>query len=150
MRLRFTIGIIAFVMLLSNVLFAASTDFKGYVFDARVLKTSGKQYREFVENKQSNLKVRPNEEYSIVVYNPLPVRVAVAVTIDGLNSIDGKRTTTRNAQKWMIDPKSSLTISGWQTSKQTLRKFLFTEQDATLPNGGRTRMENVSQRTWES
>jgi hypothetical protein len=132
MRRCFALGIIALALLFSQNLFAASMEFKGYTFDARVIKASGKQYREFVENRQNSLKVRPNEEYSIVVRNPLPVRVAVAVTIDGLNSIDGKRTTTRNAQKWMIAPNSSLTISGWQTSKETLRKFLFTEQSATF------------------
>jgi hypothetical protein len=31
----------------------------------------------------------------------------------------------------MIEPHSSITISGWQTGGQTLRKFLFTSQDAT-------------------
>jgi hypothetical protein len=132
MRFRSALGTIAFVLMLSNLLFATSTEFKGYTFDAQVIKASGKQYRAFVENKQATLKVRPNEEYSVVVRNPLPVRVAVAVTIDGLNSIDGKRTSPRNAQKWMIGPNSSITISGWQTSKQTLRKFLFTEQSATF------------------
>jgi hypothetical protein len=30
----------------------------------------------------------------------------------------------------MIAPRSSITISGWQTSKKTLRKFLFTEDTA--------------------
>jgi hypothetical protein len=130
MRLRYLAVATAFVMLFTSDLFAAQMTFKGYTFEANVIKANGRRYREFPENNQPLLRVRPNEEYSIVVRNPLPVRVGVAVSIDGLNSIDGKRTSTRNAKKWMIDPNSSITIAGWQTSKQTLRKFLFTEDTA--------------------
>lgn len=119
---------VALGLTFSNTLWAASTTFQGYAFDARVIRANGQQYREFMENKQPTLKVKANEEYSIVVRNPLPVRAAVAVTIDGLNSIDGQRTSPRNAKKWIVAPRSTLTISGWQTSKDTLRKFLFTAQ----------------------
>lgn len=123
---RYAIGVIVF--LTAGALFSSTANFKGYSFEANVIKSSGKRYKEFAENNRITLKVRPNEEYSIVVRNPLPVRAAVAVTIDGLNSIDGKRTTARSSRKWMVEPHSSITIAGWQTSKQTLRKFLFTEQ----------------------
>jgi hypothetical protein len=123
---------VASVLLLCGTLFAASTTFNGYTFEAHVVKSNGKRYREFIQAKRAMLKVRPNEEYSIVVHNPLPVRVAVAVSIDGLNSIDGKRTTLRNARKWMIEPNSSLTVAGWQTGKETLRKFLFTRESESL------------------
>jgi hypothetical protein len=113
---------------LPNTILGASTAYKGYAFEAYVVRSTGKRYKEFQQNNRSTLKVRPNEEYSIVVKNPMPVRVGVAVSIDGLNSIDGKRTTPAKARKWLIEPHSSITIAGWQTSKQTLRKFLFTQQ----------------------
>jgi hypothetical protein len=118
--------------LISSQSWAAGVDFKGYRFEAYVLKSSGRVYKEFLENNRSVLKVRPNEEYTIVVRNPLPVRVGVAVSIDGLNSIDGRRTSTRDARKWIIEPNGSVTIKGWQTSKQTLRKFVFTADEASL------------------
>ncbi len=129
MKYRYLVGAIALVMLFSSTLFSASSRFQGYDFKAQVIKANGQKYREFTENNRATLKVRPNEEYSIVVYNPLPVRVGVAVSIDGLNTIDGQRTTPRNARKWMIDPKSSITVSGWQTSKETMRKFVFTRDE---------------------
>lgn len=132
MNYRGTFAAFALLTVFSLPLCAATIDFKGYNFEASVLQSSGKRYREFADNKQTLLKVRANEEYSIIVRNPLPVRVAVAVSIDGLNSIDGKRTSPRSAKKWIIAPNSSITVSGWQTSKQTLRKFLFTEQTASL------------------
>jgi len=128
-----SLAVAAILSLLADVdLFAASTNFKGYAFEAYVIKSSGKRYREFNDRSQTLLKVRPNEEYSIVVANPLPVRIAVAVSIDGLNSIDGKRTSPRSARKWIIEPNSSLTVAGWQTGKKTLRKFLFTQQSESF------------------
>jgi hypothetical protein len=121
----------ALLLLLSSALYSAPVSFKGYTFEAQVLKSNGMRYREFSLSGKVTLKVRPNEEYSIVVRNPLPVRAAVAVTIDGLNSIDGKRSSPRDAKKWIVGPNSSLTIAGWQTGKDTLRKFLFTGDEAS-------------------
>ena len=77
------------------------------------------------------LRVRQGEEYSIVVNNPLPVRVAAAVSVDGLNTVDGQRSTPRTARKWMIDPYGSVTITGWQTGSDSNRRFVFTRQDSS-------------------
>jgi hypothetical protein len=120
---------LALAALFCGGLSANPASFRGYSFDAQVVQGNGLRYRTFMEGGQPFLKVRPNEEYSIVVYNPLPVRVGVAVTIDGLNSIDGKRSSPRRARKWMIDPHGSITIEGWQTGSQTLRKFVFTQDE---------------------
>ncbi|MEW6515553.1 MAG: hypothetical protein AB1439_01430 [candidate division FCPU426 bacterium] len=130
MKWRLVVGTAMAMVFAANMVFANSASFKGYAFEAYVVKSNGKRYTEFKDNNQATLKVKPKEEYSIVVRNPLPVRVGVAVSIDGLNSIDGKRTSPRNAKKWIIEPNSSITVSGWQTSSQTLRKFLFTEDTA--------------------
>jgi hypothetical protein len=132
MNLRGVLGAGVLLSVLATPLWAANMQFKGYNFEAQVIKESGRQYREFTENNLPLLKVKPNEEYSIVVRNPLPVRVGVAVSIDGLNTIDGKRTSARTAQKWIIEPNSSITVAGWQTSKRTLRKFLFTSESASF------------------
>ncbi len=130
MRSRHAFAAAALLTLLSGLASAAPVNFRGYSFNAFVQKGNGARYREFIQGGQPTLKVRPDEEYSIVVQNPLPVRVAVAVSIDGLNSIDGQRTSPRNARKWMIEPHGTLTVAGWQTGGQTLRKFLFARQDA--------------------
>lgn len=131
MKWRYAVGAVMLILFAADLASANVVQFKGYTFEAFVVKSSGRRYTEFRENNnQVMLKVRPNEEYSIVVRNPLPVRVGVAVSIDGLNTIDGKRTSTRNAKKWIIEPNSSITVAGWQTSSKTLRKFLFTEETA--------------------
>jgi hypothetical protein len=116
--------------LLCQPLGAAQLNYQGHYFEAHVIQSSGARYREFSQTGQARLQVRPEEEYSIIISNPLPVRVGVAVSIDGLNSIDGKRSSPRNARKWILEPNSSMTIDGWQTNSSTLRKFVFTKQDA--------------------
>lgn len=110
---------------------AASKAYQGYSFEAWVQRSDGSRYREHMERGGAHLKVRPQEEYSIVVQNPLPVRAAVAVSIDGLNSIDGARSTPRRARKWMIDPHGSITITGWQINSESNRKFVFTQDSGS-------------------
>jgi hypothetical protein len=71
------------------------------------------------------LKGRP---YAIRVTNPYPVRVAVALSVDGLNTIDAQHTTASAARKWVIEPYGTVTISGWQTSLWNARRFEFTTE----------------------
>jgi hypothetical protein len=67
-------------------------------------------------------------EYAIRLRNPYAVRVAVALSIDGLNTIDARQTTAAAARKWVLDPYETVTISGWQTSKTEARRFEFTTE----------------------
>jgi hypothetical protein len=67
-------------------------------------------------------------EYAIRMHNPHAVRVAVALSVDGLNTIDGRVTTAADARKWIIGPHETVTISGWQTSQREARRFEFTTE----------------------
>jgi len=64
--------------------------------------------------------------YSLRLTNPTPYRVAVALSVDGLNTIDAKHTDARNASKWVLEPYESTVISGWQVSDRAARSFFFT------------------------
>jgi hypothetical protein len=78
------------------------------------------------------------EEYALRIYNPLPDRVAVALAVDGLNSIDARHTTARAASKWVIEPYGTITIAGWQMSSTRSRRFYFTtERDSYAAKLGR-------------
>jgi hypothetical protein len=78
------------------------------------------------------------DEYALRLSNPLPVRVAVALSVDGLNTIDARRTTAREASKWVIPPYGSITVSGWQMSSTRARRFYFTgERDSYANKLGR-------------
>ena len=67
-------------------------------------------------------------EYAIRLRNPYPVRVAVALSVDGLNTIDARETTAAEARKWVLGPYETITISGWQTSQLEARRFEFTTE----------------------
>jgi hypothetical protein len=65
-------------------------------------------------------------EYSLRITNPTPHRVAVALSVDGLNTIDAKHTDAFSAAKWVLEPYESTEISGWQVSDRSARRFFFT------------------------
>ncbi|MBC7932176.1 MAG: hypothetical protein H7Z38_16585 [Rubrivivax sp.] len=84
------------------------------------------------------VEAREGAEYEVVVRNPLPVRVAVALSVDGLNSIDARRTSSWDASKWVIEPYGTIRISGWQMSSSRARRFYFTtERDSYATKLGR-------------
>ncbi len=71
----------------------------------------------------------PGREYSIRLTNRSGNRLAVALAVDGLNSIDARHTSPRQAMKWVIDPWETVEISGWQVNKDRARRFYFTTED---------------------
>lgn len=84
------------------------------------------------------VEAREGAEYTVLVRNPLPVRVAVALSVDGLNSIDARRTSAWDASKWVIEPYGTIRISGWQMSSTRARRFYFTtERDSYAARLGR-------------
>ena len=69
------------------------------------------------------------KDYAIRLRNPLPVRVAVALSVDGLSTIDARRSSAIDARKWVLDPHETITIRGWQTSMSEARRFYFTSEE---------------------
>jgi hypothetical protein len=68
------------------------------------------------------------KEYAIRITNPTGARVAVALSVDGLNTIDARHTSARSANKWVLGPYESAVISGWQTGAGQARRFFFTTE----------------------
>ena len=64
---------------------------------------------------------RGRSRTAIRLHNPSPVRVAVALSVDGANTIDARRTVAADARKWVLDPYETITIRGWQTSDARAR-----------------------------
>jgi hypothetical protein len=75
------------------------------------------------------VEARKGHEYAIRLRNPYPVRAAVALSVDGLNTIDARETTAGDARKWVLGPYETVTISGWQTSQREARRFEFTTEE---------------------
>jgi hypothetical protein len=74
------------------------------------------------------IEARKGSEYAIRLRNPYGVRVAVALSVDGLNTVDARETTAAAARKWVLAPYETIVISGWQTSHTEARRFEFTTE----------------------
>jgi len=89
---------------------------------------NGAQQRLYEHRGRWYVEALKGREYAIRLRNPYAVRVAVALSVDGLNTIDARQTTAADARKWVLDPYESVTISGWQTSRTEARRFEFTTE----------------------
>jgi hypothetical protein len=67
-------------------------------------------------------------EYAVRLTNRTGERIAVALAVDGLNSIDARHTSSQDARKWILSPWETVTLSGWQTGSGTARRFVFTSE----------------------
>jgi hypothetical protein len=106
-------------------------------FDVQVL-VGGRPLPQEIVGSQRRLEAVPGTEYELRLTNPLSDRVAVAVSVDGLNVIDARHTTPWDASKWVIHPHATLTLTGWQVGSERARRFYFTtERDAYATRIGR-------------
>ncbi|MFN2492972.1 MAG: hypothetical protein ABR501_08820 [Pyrinomonadaceae bacterium] len=96
-------------------------------FEVEIL-VDGRPLAEYRARGRTYVEAIEGAEYEVQVRNPLPYRVAVALSVDGLNTIDARRTTAWNASKWVIEPYETISISGWQMSSARARRFYFTSE----------------------
>jgi hypothetical protein len=96
-------------------------------FDVAIL-VDGQPVPEYASRGRRYIEAREGAEYEIRIHNPYPFRVAVALSVDGLNSIDARRTTAWNASKWVVNAYSTIHVSGWQMSSERARHFYFTTE----------------------
>src|SRR5262245_44182895 len=95
-------------------------------FSVSVL-VDGRPAPEYAARGRVYIEALKGKEFVLRLSNPTGQRVAVALSVDGRNVIDAKRTTALAATKWILDPWQSADIPGWQISGQTSRKFFFTD-----------------------
>ena len=107
-------------------------------FDVDVL-VDGRSLAEYAARGRSYVEATEGAEYELRIRNPLPYRVAVALSVDGLNTIDARHTTAWEASKWVIGAYQTIYISGWQVSSGRARHFYFTtERDSYGAKIGQT------------
>ena len=105
----------------------SASDVRHPVGDVDILVDDAPQPR-YAHNGRWYVEARKGREYAIRLRNPYAVRVAVALSVDGLNTIDARETTAADARKWVLGPYETVTISGWQTSRLEARRFEFTTE----------------------
>lgn len=107
-------------------------------FEVEVL-VNGRSLEEYAARGRYYVEALEGAEYELRIRNPLGERVAVALSVDGMNTIDARRSSAWEASKWVIGPYQTITVSGWQMSSSRARQFYFTtERDSYGAKLGRT------------
>src|ERR1044072_3173818 len=96
-------------------------------FELEVL-VDGRPLTEYRNHGRTYVEAERGAEYELRLRNSSPDRVAVALSVDGLNTIDALQTSAWNASKWVIEPYQTITIGGWQMSSERARRFYFTTE----------------------
>src|SRR5437870_9094890 len=96
-------------------------------FQVEIL-VNGRRVPEYAARGRRYIEALEGAEYEVRIHNPLSVRVAVALSVDGLNTIDARHTSAWDAHKWVIEPYGTIEIGGWQMSSNRARRFYFTTE----------------------
>ena len=86
----------------------------------------GSEVPEYRSGATTYVEALRGREYALRITNPLPVRVGVALSVDGLSTVDARRSDPASATKWILEPYQSIVVAGWQVSSTTARQFYFT------------------------
>ena len=86
----------------------------------------GRERPEYTARGTVYVEALRGHDYALRLSNPTGMRIAVALSVDGLNTLDSRRTTARDARKWVLAPYETVVIPGWQVSNAASRKFVFT------------------------
>ena len=95
-------------------------------FDISVV-VDGAPLEEYPYSGRTYVEAQRGKTFTLRVSNPSSQRVAVAISVDGRNVIDAKRTSAEKATKWVLFPGQTMEIPGWQVSGETARRFFFTD-----------------------
>jgi hypothetical protein len=90
---------------------------------------NGQPLREIHARSTTYVEAIKHAEYSLRMSNRTGRRLAVALSVDGLNTIDAKTGSAGKASKWVLDPWETVTIEGWQVDTDAARRFFFTSED---------------------
>jgi hypothetical protein len=99
------------------------------------------QVRVLVEGESAPLFLRPGDwskgyfqafkgrHYALEIRNRTDRRIGVAISVDGLNVVNGERTRLgSNEAMYVLDPFERAVIQGWRTSLEQVRRFVFVDE----------------------
>jgi len=128
-RIRLILGVtaflLAFVMGTGAAVQRTTRPERGFELDVLV---DGRPLNEYYSRGRTYVEALQGAEYELRLRNNSADRVAVALSVDGLNTIDARHTSAWSASKWVIEPYQTITISGWQMSSERARRFYFTNE----------------------
>ncbi len=115
-------------LILSLLLAGVSEGFAHHQYGDLEVLVDGTAAPKYYQEGTTYVEATKGKNYAIRITNPTGTRVAVALSVDGLNTIDARHTTAWSARKWVLGPYESIVISGWQTNEQQARRFFFTTE----------------------
>ena len=71
---------------------------------------NGRPLQEHAARGTTYIEALEGREYSIRLRNHTGERIAVALAVDGLNTIDAKSGSARSASKWILGPYQTITL----------------------------------------
>jgi hypothetical protein len=77
------------------------------------------------------VEARKGRDYELRLVNRTGERVAVELTVDGLNVISGERNKPGADRMYVLGPYESSEIRGWRTSLDEVRRFTFVDEQAS-------------------
>ena len=96
-------------------------------FSVEVL-IDGRRTTEYAARGRRYIEALERAEYELRIHNPTGNRVAVALAVDGMNTIDARHSSAWEARKWVIEPYGTIHVRGWQMSADNARRFYFTTE----------------------
>lgn len=88
----------------------------------------GRPATEYAARGRRYIEALEKAEYELRIHNPTANRVAVALAVDGMNTIDARHSSAWEARKWVIEPYGTIHVRGWQMSADNARRFYFTTE----------------------
>ena len=85
------------------------------------LAVDGKPLTEYPARGTTYIEALHGREYTLRLTNLIGRRIAVALAVDGLNSIDAKTTPASEASKWVLGPYETITIESILGSTRDVR-----------------------------
>src|SRR6185436_20458058 len=95
--------------LLLALLMPVTSQARSWNYDLNVV-VDGSTRPEYAAGGTTYVEALRGRSYTLHVTNPTSYRVAVALSVDGLNTIDARHTDGWNASKWVIEPYGSIDI----------------------------------------
>jgi len=104
----------------------------GNLVDVQILVEGGTAPLYFVPGRWDRryFQAFRGRHYALRVHNRTGQRVGVVIAVDGLNVVNGERSSlTRFEPMYVLDPYESATIRGWRTSLEQVRQFVFVDEE---------------------
>jgi len=85
------------------------------------------RYEKYMPDSRLRITARQGERYSIRVTNTSRNRVALTISVDGLNIISGQRSYgSSNESMYVLNPGQTGDFSGWRSGMSHVQRFYFT------------------------